>query len=161
MFILEFLRGADGFAAFAAARVGGEPPGDAAEPGAQLFGFAELAQFLPRGDEDFLREVFAAAQAAGGIVGQRANERLVARDDFRKSASAIREAAFDEFSIAGGGDGGGGHGVELNHSTCQVVAGGEKVTGFLCSVFRAQCSGLMYPTGMALRARGGRQRGRR
>ena len=58
-----------------------EIAGDAAQPGAELGGLAKFGQLFPGGDEDVLRDVLAMGDAAGGGVGEGADERLVTLDD--------------------------------------------------------------------------------
>jgi len=54
---------------------------------------------FPRGDEGFLRQVFALAQAAGGAVGQRTDERLIARNDLPVSVAVSRQAFAHQFGV--------------------------------------------------------------
>jgi hypothetical protein len=86
-------------AALAAQKIIDEIPRDAAKPRAQFFRLAQSAKLLPRGDKRFLREVFALAQAARRAERERADERLVARDNLPEGVTVPRQRAADQFRI--------------------------------------------------------------
>ena len=69
------------FATLLAQKIMDEIPRDAADPGAQFFRFAQIAELLPRRQKSFLRQILALAQITGGAKRQRADQRLVTRDD--------------------------------------------------------------------------------
>ena len=87
------------FAALTPQRIVDEVPRDAAQPGAQFFRFAQVRQLFPRGQKSFLRQVLALAQAAGGAVGQRTNERLILRDDLPEGIAIAGQAFADQLGI--------------------------------------------------------------
>ena len=84
---------------FAAEKIIDAVAGDAAKPGAEFVAFAQMAEVFPRGDEGFLRQVFALTEAAGGAIGQRADERLIARDNLPKGIAVARQGSADQFRI--------------------------------------------------------------
>lgn len=92
-------RGAERFASFAAERVIDAVPGDAAEPGLQLVPLAEVAEMFPGGDEGFLREVLARPQTPGGAVGERTDERLIARNDLPEGIAIAQQARIDQVRV--------------------------------------------------------------
>ena len=102
-----------------------EIAGDATQPGAQFFRFAQIAQLFPGGDKDILREVLALAQAAGGAVGERADEALIPRNDLAEGIAVARKAGGDQFSIVLRN---GGNHCARYHIVAYVVGKGEKVT---------------------------------
>ena len=77
--------------------------GDAAKPGPQLGRLAQFRQMLPRGNKSFLRQILALGQTAGGAEGQRADERLVARDDLCEGLTISRQAGVDQILVSTGG----------------------------------------------------------
>ena len=90
---------ADRFAAFAAEKIIDAVARDAAEPRAKFVAFAQMAELFPRGDEGFLREIFALAETAGGAVSQRADERLIARNDLAEGVAVAGQGSADQFSV--------------------------------------------------------------
>ncbi len=70
-----------------------------AQPTPQLRRLAQFRQFLPRGDECFLREILALAHAAGRAKGQRADESLVPFDNFSECVLIAVEAFGHKFAV--------------------------------------------------------------
>src|SRR5262249_4931454 len=68
-------------------------------PGAELVSLAQKPQVLPGGDERFLRQVLTFAEAAGGAVSQRTNQRLVARNDLLESIAVTVESLRHQFRV--------------------------------------------------------------
>ena len=87
--------------------------GDAAEPRTEPAALVQVAQVLPGGEERFLGQVFAAAAAAGGAVGEGTDQRLVAGDDPAKGLGITRQALLNELGVitVGGGKDDRCHGV--------------------------------------------------
>ena len=70
-----------------------------AEPGTEFGRFTQVPQLLPGGNERLLRQIFALAEAAGGAVGQRTNQGLIARYDTGKGIAVARQASGDQIGI--------------------------------------------------------------
>src|SRR4051794_36162999 len=100
--------------------------GDAAEPGAEALGFAELGELAPGGEKDFLRHVFALADAPGAAVGEGTDERLVAGDDAAEGVAVSTERGGDQFGVGGGTLG--GHGKGFKHNAVVVAIPRWEVT---------------------------------
>src|SRR5947207_13803771 len=66
--------------------------GDATQPSAELVPLAQQPQVFPRGDEGLLSQVLTLAEAARRAVSQRADQRLVARNDLPKSIAIAIQA---------------------------------------------------------------------
>ena len=100
--IVDFFQRLSGVNRFApvAAKTAVDPVArDAAEPGFEFVPLAQVAEMFPRGDESFLREVFALAEAAGGAVGQRADERLIARYDVAEGVAVAGKTRGDQIGV--------------------------------------------------------------
>src|SRR5438034_3721351 len=69
------------------------------QPRSTLFPYTTLFR---SGDEGFLRQVFALAQIACGVVGDRANEILVALNDLAERVAVAGDAGSDEVRIVQG-----------------------------------------------------------
>ncbi len=96
---LEGFGSRGGLTAFAADWVMDQISGDTTKPRAKLGRFAQMAQLLPGGQKSLLRDVLTLAQAPGGAIGDRADERLVSGDDHSESITAPGEASSDKFSV--------------------------------------------------------------
>ena len=88
--------------------------GNAAQPRAEPAGIAQIAQFPPGGEKGFLGQVLAAAAAAGGAVGEGADQRLVARDNPAKGLTVAGQALLNELGVVTVG---GGNGDRCHHVT--------------------------------------------
>src|SRR5258705_6746456 len=73
---------------------------DAAKPGAQLRGLAQMPETFPGGDERFLRDIFTLAKIANPAVGQGADQRLVTRNDVAEGVAVAGQTARDELGVA-------------------------------------------------------------
>ena len=89
-----------GFAAFVAEALVNPVSDDATKPGAQLGWLAQKPQMSPRRDKSFLSDVFALSKIANPAIGQRADQRLVARDNTAERVTVARQAARDELRVA-------------------------------------------------------------
>ena len=74
---------------------------DAEEPGAELGRLPEIGELAPGGDEDLLREVFAAGDIAAGAVGQGADRCLVAGDNLPEGIALAAQTQFHKPGVAG------------------------------------------------------------
>src|ERR1022692_5184524 len=97
--IFQLLGRVDGIAAFAAEKVIDAVARDAAKPGPELVAFAQMAEVFPRGDEGFLCQILTLAKAAGGAVGQRTDQRLIARNNLTEGIAVSRQGPADQFSV--------------------------------------------------------------
>jgi len=75
---------------------------------------AQVRQLFPRGQKGFLRQILALAQAAGGAVGQRTNERLILRDNLPEGIAIASQAFADQLGVVVRGY---GHGSGRHHIT--------------------------------------------
>src|ERR1700722_3316517 len=101
--VLQRLGLAERVAAFAPGKIVDPVGGDAGEPRAQFLPLTQMAQIPPRRDKSFLRQILALAKTAGGAVGERTNERLVARDDLAESVTVASEGGVDQVCIVADG----------------------------------------------------------
>ena len=76
-----------------------EIPRNGAKPRAQFFRLAQAGKLFPGGDECFLRQILALAQAAGRIVSQRADERLITRNNLAECLEVAGQAFADKAGI--------------------------------------------------------------
>ena len=88
-------------AALFAQRIIDEIPRDAAKPRAQFFRPAQTGELFPRGQKCFLRDVLALAQAARGAVSQRADERLIARDNLAEGVAVAGKTRGNQIGVIG------------------------------------------------------------
>lgn len=88
------------FVALSAEFLADEEAGDTAQPGAEMRGLAELGKLFPRGDKRILGKIFAEGQAARGVVGDRADERLIPLDDLTEGIAVTRQAPLDQLCVA-------------------------------------------------------------
>ena len=85
----------------ASPRLAREVARDAAQPGAQRAGLAQLTELAPRRDERVLRHVLAEAPVSGRAVRDRADQILVARDEPAERGVLAAQARLDERRITG------------------------------------------------------------
>src|SRR5688572_6970096 len=95
---------------------------DSAKPRTHFSRLAKLRKLSPGGQKCFLRQVLALRKTAGGAVSQRADERLIAGNDFGESVQVARTAPGHQIGVVHRG-----HRVHY-HNASYVVAGEEKVT---------------------------------
>ena len=93
---------------------------------AELGRLAQQSQAPPGRDEGFLRQVFTLAEAAGGAVGERADEGLVTHDDLAEGVAVAAQAFRHQLRVVAGRR---CHRFGCHHITAYVVRKQEKVTG--------------------------------
>ena len=88
--------GGKGIAGLLAEGAVDEVSGNAIEPGPELGGFLEIAEFAPGDEKGFLGEILAAGQIATGAVREGADSGLMAVHEAAKSLAIAGPAQFDQ-----------------------------------------------------------------
>ena len=130
-------------ATFAAKRAVDSVPRNPAQPRAQFARFAQHPEVLPGGDEGFLGQVFALAEAARGAVGERADQRLISGDNGAERVTVARKALRYKVGIGcvWSGPHAGGH-----HITASVAQTRRKVTDDLKRPWKGSSEGASGST---------------
>src|ERR1051325_9145135 len=79
--------------------------GDAAEPRFELGAILQRRELFPRRDERLLRHVLAASKVAHDAVGECADERLMAFDQWRVRFTVTAQAPLQQGGVSGTFDG--------------------------------------------------------
>src|ERR1035437_1383789 len=111
---------------------------DSAKPGAQFFRLAQAAQLLPCGHESLLREILARGETARGAVSQRADQRLIARNNPTEGVAVAGKARAHQFLIVVRCD---RHILGSHHIVTSVAEKRIEVTKILPEMFFANCTG--------------------